>query len=72
MTRMTDFCDIACDVCHNWVPGTEAGTNDQRKLLSREGWTTRYGPTGRLEDVCPQCNGSKPQYWFHEHLSGGP
>lgn len=69
MTRMTDFCDITCDECLMWKPGTEAGTNDQRKILARDGWTKRNGPTGRLEDICPACTGKVPDYWFHERIN---
>ena len=67
MSRMSDLCDIMCDECIQWVPGVDESTRKQRTVLAREGWTTRYGPTNRLEDVCPQCNGSNADYWQRLH-----
>lgn len=63
MSRMTDYCDIACDQCHQWEPGVEAGTKDQRKILAEQGWTLRHGEDKRLQDICPVCNKSNPHYW---------
>lgn len=63
MTRMTDYCDIACDLCSQWVPGTVAGTAEMRKLLKAEGWVLRM-VRGYAQDVCPKCNKTDDQYWF--------
>jgi hypothetical protein len=70
MTRMADYADIACDHCCQWVPGTEESTAAQRVILRKQGWSTRYGVTKRLEDVCPFCNGSDLNYWFKQQLKG--
>ncbi len=73
MSRMTDYCDIQCDECSQWKEGTETGTAETRAILKRDGWTTRYGVTRRLEDICPACNGTKPHYWgFNIAAAGDP
>lgn len=54
MSRMADFCDMACDECGNWVPGTYESTADQRKYLHHHGWTT-VRREGKLMDLCPHC-----------------
>lgn len=54
MTRMTDFCDLACDVCGNWEPGICEKTSDQRRHLRGQGWAT-IRRRGKLMDLCPRC-----------------
>lgn len=62
MSRMTDFCDIICDTCTQWVEGSMTSTLMQRKALKYDGWRVIKTPSG-LQDVCPACSGADLQYW---------
>jgi hypothetical protein len=69
MSRMTDFCDIACDDCRLWLAGTEPTTTAQRRILKKMGWSVRR-TASKVEDVCPACNGTEPLFWFQQRTRG--
>ena len=53
MSRMIDYCDIACDHCGNWEKGNYSLISDQRRFLKKaKGWN--YLKKER-KDICPEC-----------------
>jgi hypothetical protein len=57
MSRMTDFCDLCCDECGNWVDTACVTLKDARKVMGKNGWTHKGA-----EDWCPVCT-EKRKVW---------
>jgi hypothetical protein len=54
MSRMTDYCDVACDICFVWKAGTETTLQAMRSILHKKGWKT-VKASGKTIDLCPEC-----------------
>lgn len=51
MSRMTDYCDLSCDECSQWVPTSVRTLKEARLVMRSQGWTVRGN-----EDFCPECS----------------
>jgi hypothetical protein len=34
-----------------------------RRAAKAHGWTYVMGDDGKMQDVCPACNGTHPEFW---------